>query len=179
LKLHAEVIPCLLVKGVAPDGREYDLSSIFGDWLGTENVDTLALCKTGGLNRAQVRAFWQWSGRRDKPPKSLKLYLRNNPDYGNWVTMRTARDFVSSKLNGDNKLAEEALMRALRNGQIASRGVREQEGGRLTYTSVEFSTVDMVKWLKLEFDITVSKHDIACFPGNGLLLDIIAGGPPR
>jgi hypothetical protein len=174
--INAEVIPHLLVKGVAPNGREYDLSMIIGDWLATVTPDQqLTIFQSPAMSAAQVKAFWQWSGRRDKPPKSLRLLLQVNPEFVKWVSMRQARDFVAAKLS-DAKLAEDSLMRALRNGQISSRGIVEAHDakGPTHVSNIEFRTRDVVKWLKLEFNITVNKYDVACYPQDSTTLRILA-----
>ena len=176
--IDAKFVPSMLVKGVADDGREYDLPG-FGHWMEEElSPDQAgAVIESGYLTKKQARAFWQWANRAGPPPKRLKLYVMVNPEFNEWVLMARVHDFVCARLNGDRKLTEDSLLQALRAGQIRSRGNVECDGdGRIVRaTEIEFNTADVVKWLELEHGIKATVNQIACWPGDGTVMDAISG----
>ena len=70
-------VPKLRSKFVADDGREFELQAFWSDvfhQLSEREQDNIF--KTSRLDRSQCRMLWQWLGRTDPVPKSLKIFVR-------------------------------------------------------------------------------------------------------
>jgi hypothetical protein len=164
-KIHAEFVPQIFVKGVAPNGKEYPLDFIFGEWIATTQSPELfhEMCETSTLTTSQVEAFWKHLGRTDKPPTQLKIFLRPNPDFGKYILMGTAWQFTNHKLNPrglSKEQVDKSLRDALASGKIKSTGIKFKEGRTQGFTNVQFYTADVIKWLALEHEVRTSVDEL-------------------
>lgn len=159
------VVPSLFVMGVAPDGAQYRLDIIFGEWLHTisdEQNDTIM--KSGTLNRKQVKELWDYIGHTDRPPTELKIALKPNPEYGKWVSMGMACQIITEKLIARGHAQPEGLRglhAALASGKIRSRGIlMEEKGDVVGAKEIEFDAGDVIKWLELEYEVRISRDEL-------------------
>jgi hypothetical protein len=158
-------VPKLLVKGVASNGREYDLMG-FADWIADERIDRQIL-QRGTMTRREIRSLWEWSGRTDSMPKTLTLHLAANPEYFRWILIADVFKFLSAKLTDDaetikNRLVKGFADKAMRtccdyfeplpNGGIKAHGVR-------------IHTADLMRWAAREYALTIKLSDL--FPEDG------------
>jgi hypothetical protein len=67
-----EWVPSLQTLAVADDGRKFlNLINAALEWLDEQPWWSFQ----GTLNRQQCRELWQWLGRTDKVPKSLRIFI--------------------------------------------------------------------------------------------------------
>jgi hypothetical protein len=163
-KAEFTFIPKLLVKGIAPDGTEYQLGE-FGQWV-AEELDRTAmqtLFATGAMSESQVRSHWFWTGRKDAPPPSLVLFIKRNPKFQSALPPRLPADlalqFLAEALAVEQAAVVKSLLLAFRRGHIRTYRI---SGADLTVNLLEFElhTKDFIKWLKFEHDITITKERI-------------------
>jgi hypothetical protein len=160
--INAEVIPVFFVKGVAPDGTEYRLDIQFGEWLESDG-QALAVLGNSELDKNQVKRLWRHAGRTDEPPKRLKIYLQENPEYGEWTSMSAVGNLANHKLNQHGLVNEQikaSLLEALRSGKIRSRGHQTREGTLIKITGIQFHSDDVIKWFKMEYEINTSRKEL-------------------
>jgi hypothetical protein len=179
MTIEAKVVHRLLVEGVAPDGKQFELSSIFGEWSATRTPDqSLALYQRGTMIDEEIESFWQYTGRSDPQPQSLKIYLKVNPEFVDWIMLDQAGQFLMSKLSErpQSELAV-SLQRAFAAGHIRTRNLTKQlfEEG---YT-VELNTRDFVRWLDYEYNIKVTKYAVACYPEDPLVFELLTSAPRK
>jgi hypothetical protein len=76
MPIEYEWVPNLQTLAVADDGREF-LNLINGalEWLEEQPWWNKVGLQTEILNRRQCRELWQWLGRTDKVPKSLRIFV--------------------------------------------------------------------------------------------------------
>lgn len=159
-------VPRLLVKGVAPDGKEYRLDGVFGEWTATLTPEQVhELCETSKLNKGQVRALWDLAGRTDRPPNRLKIYLQENAEFCTSILMGTAFEFATAKLaprGFDKAQVEQSLLVALRGDKIKSWGQhRRVDKQTVKVEHIEFNTADFIKWLELEHEIRTDIDELS------------------
>jgi hypothetical protein len=180
MKSEYRNVPQLLVEGVAPDGRKFDLSGIFGEWISTRTeAEMLALYQRSHMNAPEAQAFWQWWGRNDPPPKRLRIWLRVNPEFVNWILLGKAAGFVQSKIEISDEELKAEFLRAFRAEHIRTRNTciehkTNAEGTPVAVYQVEVNTRDFVKWLDYEHDIKTTKHAVACHPGDPTVIDALS-----
>jgi hypothetical protein len=68
--------PKIRTRLIASDRRQW-LDLPFGDWLAEDcnEADRHQIMTSDCLTKQQCRAFWDYMGRTDKPPKRLWIYL--------------------------------------------------------------------------------------------------------
>ena len=171
-----EVVPMLLVKGVAPDGREHNLQDI-AEWMLTlGRAELLAFFKQKEMPEQQVLTFWQWSGRQLPAPKSLRIYLKVNERFRDWVLLQQAGEFIHAK-KPDLPLDRlgDMLTRAFANGHIVTRGIPQHDarGEIIAMHQLELKTRDLVRWLDYELDIKTTVNELVCWPKDSITLDAL------
>ena len=169
----AEFVPKLLVKGVAPNGREYDLIG-WGNWTAEEKIDVSSLFERSKMNRREVRSFWEWAGRTDSMPKTLSIYLAANPEYFRWILIGDAGKFLYAKLADDETTIKNRLIDAFANKRIRTVcGHFEVTETHQKAHHVRVHTMDLIRWAAQEYNLTIKLSDLFSDEGPTSIIGIL------
>jgi hypothetical protein len=177
--INVESVPSILVQGEAPDGKTFDLSSIYGEWLDTRTPDQrLAHFQSGTMTQEEISSLWQFMGRDDRQPSTLRVWLKVNPKFVNWLVLDKVGQFLFAKLpNRPRKELAASLQRAFAAGHIRTRNFHVEISPQ-TFESrgftVEVNTRDFVKWIDYEYGIKASKYAVAMHPNDPTLMEILS-----